>query len=107
MLAPRDTMSALALATSQIHAVDPRPFFLPALEEDGVTHAARKRLSYAMVKDLPWVYRSFGADVAQVGATLVCLDRSQTAATRSVQRAGWARDATVHPPGLRCWRPPA
>ena len=46
-------MSALALTTSGIHAVDPRSFFLSALEEDAVPDAARKRLSYAMVKDLP------------------------------------------------------
>jgi hypothetical protein len=107
VLAPREVMSALALTTSRVHAVDPRSFFLPALQEDLLAHEARRRLSYVMRPGLPWVFRSFPDDLRVVGVGTVCLDRTQAAARSALVRSGWWYDSRIDVPGHTCWRPTA
>lgn len=106
VLAPREAMSALALTTTRVHAVDPRSFFLQALEEDPVAHEARRRLSYVMRPGLTWVFRSFADDLRVAGVGTVCLDPTQTAARASLVRAGWWYDPRIDVPGHACWRTP-
>lgn len=107
VLAPREAMSALALTTTRVHAVDPRSFFLPALVEDPWVHAARRRLSHTMRPGLTWVYRSFVSDLLVVGVGTVCLDPTQTAARASLERGRWPVDPALDVPGHTCWRMPS
>jgi hypothetical protein len=106
VLAPRLAMSALALTTTEVHAVDPRPFFLPSIVEDVGANAARRRLSSDMRPERATRVRpTFGTDLDRLGVLLVCLDDRQVAAGDAVARLGWVPDPE-RALDLRCWRRP-
>lgn len=106
VLAPRLAMSAMALTTTDVHAVDPRSFFLPSIVEDLGQNAARRRLSSDMrpvraTRVLP----TFGTDLDRLGVLLVCLDDRQVAAGDAMADLGWVPDPE-RALDLRCWRRP-
>ncbi|MFL6168245.1 MAG: DUF6077 domain-containing protein [Ornithinibacter sp.] len=103
VLAPRPTMGALAITTADVHAVDPRAFFLQSLVEDPETAAARRRLSVDMRPGQTRVSASFADDLDRLEVAMVCLDRTQSAARDEMGTLGWAQDRQP-PVGLRCWR---
>ena len=89
VLAPRLAMSAMALTTTDVHAVDPRSFFLPSIVEDLGQNAARRRLSSDMrpvraTRVLP----TFGTDLDRLGC---CSSASTT--DRSPRVTRWPTSA--------------
>jgi hypothetical protein len=107
VLAPRLVMGALALTTTDVHAVDPRAFFLPGIVEDVGRNGARRRLSSDMRPERATrVLPTFGTDLDRLGVLLVCLDDRQVAARDAVTDLGWVPDAE-RALDLRCWRRPA
>ncbi len=105
VLAPRAAMGALAITTAEVHAVDPRAFFLQSLIEDPATTDARRRLSVDMRPGRTTVSPTFANDLDRLDVPMVCLDRTQAAAQAEMGTLGWVEDADPLV-DLRCWRRP-
>ncbi|MFL6165790.1 MAG: DUF6077 domain-containing protein [Ornithinibacter sp.] len=94
VLAPWRLMRALALTTTEIHAVDPRVFYLSALDESPRAHAARVRLSRSMRNGNTTPPPTLADDLAAVGVGLVCLDEPKVRYAEAVLDLGWQPVAT-------------
>ncbi len=104
ILAPRVVMSALALTTTQMHAVDPRAFFLSALDEPALLHSSRTILSRTMAPTPPRVPRTFGTHLDMLHVTLVCLDATQPTYRAAMTDLGW-QESRIDP-SFACFRRP-
>jgi hypothetical protein len=94
VLAPWRLMRALALTTTEVHAVDPRAFYLSGIDEPGEAHAARVRLSRSMRNGNTSPPPRLADDLAAVGVGLVCLDEPKVRYTQAVLDLGWQPVAT-------------
>jgi hypothetical protein len=104
VLAPRQVMSALAITTTRIHAVDPRPFFLPALDEDPELNAQRRLLSLSMASDRFQIPRSFAIYLDNLHVGLVCPGLDKERARRAVEELQWR--PVGDDPGFPCYQRP-
>lgn len=104
VLAPRDVMGALALTTTRIHAVDPRAFFLSALDERPDLNAERRLLSRSMAPGIVDIPRRFGQFLDDLGVGLVCPGPDKAKARDAVVAKGWQR--VGDDPAFPCWKRP-
>ncbi|MDU0312331.1 DUF6077 domain-containing protein [Phycicoccus sp. M110.8] len=104
VLAPSETMAALALTTTRLHAVDPRRFFLQSLEEPALVHQSRTILSRTMAVQPPKVPRTFGTHLDMLHVTLVCLDGAQPTYRAEMRKLGWKSEPAG--PDFLCFRRP-
>ncbi|MBK9475285.1 MAG: hypothetical protein IPL94_03345 [Tetrasphaera sp.] len=103
VLARRATMRAIALTTTRIQGVDPRDFYLPALDEPAAQHAARIALSKLMVPSNPAAPTTLARDLHTLDVGLVCLTDTQRNLSEALGGLGWR----VHsaPEDLTCYGP--
>ena len=104
VLAPREVMSALALTTTRIHAVDPRAFFLSALDEDRELTAERRLLSLSMAPDRVQIPKAFATYLDHLQVGLVCAGPDKGRARQAVQQLGW--QPLGDDPGFWCYQRP-
>jgi hypothetical protein len=89
VLAPWRLMRALALTTTRIHSVDPRAFYLDAIDESPAAHAARLRLSASMRNGNTRPPATLADDLAAVGVGRICLDEPKVRYRDAVEALGW------------------
>ncbi|HEX5429270.1 MAG TPA: hypothetical protein VFX00_13165 [Pedococcus sp.] len=104
VLAPREVMSALALTTTRIHAVDPRPFFISSLDEDPRLSAGRRLLSLSMAEDRLQIPKSFAVYLDNLHVGLVCPGIDKARARQAVEDLGW--QPLGDDPSFPCYRRP-
>lgn len=102
VLAPWRVMRGIALSTTEIHAVDPRSFYLSALSEPPDVHAARIALSASMKNGNTPPPATLGRDLELLDVGYVCLDEPKKKATASLTALGWTVHATGY--GLTCYQ---
>lgn len=105
VLAPREVMGALALTTTRIHAVDPRAFFLSALDEPPERNAERRLLSRTMAPGIMDTPRRFGQFLDDLDVGLVCPGVDKAEVRDAVVAKGWQR--LGDDPAFPCWERPS
>ncbi|MDU0312711.1 DUF6077 domain-containing protein [Phycicoccus sp. M110.8] len=102
VLAPWRVMRAIALTTATVHAVDPRNFYLSAIDEPSDVHRARIRLSASMKNGNPAPPATFAQDVQLLRVGYICLDAPKKRTTAAVLAMGWRQSDRGQ--GLTCYR---
>jgi hypothetical protein len=96
-------MRALALTTTTVLAVDPRPSYLRILEEPAARHEARLELSGLMSGSEEPTREQVASALATLHVSMACARPDQRRAGSIFAATGWR---SVHGvPGLRCFAP--